>query len=576
MKALTIRGRIVVAVIHQPRSSIYALFDRLLLLSEGRLMFFGDAKDALQYFEGLGFHCPSLFNPADYFLDILSIETKTIEMEESSLNRVDAFAKAWQNYEKSRDDVYKVELSSSKRLLESATLENIDPPKKPWSTWFTDFAVLTDRAFKDLFRNYTALIVRCCTTLFFAVLVSLIYRNLGHDQRSIQNRAGLLYFVLVNQGFAPLVNALATFPAEKQIVSREVGGGSYRLSSYYVARVLAELPTQIIFAFVYCTIIYWSTGLYPDAVRFFLFTIIIILTTLCSAALGFSVSSISPNAAIANAIGPPIFIILLLYGGFYINASSLPPGSIWVRNLSNVYWGFQALVVNEFTGLTFTCNAAATGSTCITTGEQEITNLAFANAKVGLSGGVLVILAAGFFVMGYFGLVISRKRYCRIKPPDEADSTVNNASAQQGGRGREGDEMNEEGTKEQLAIAAQEYNHRMEAMEEGDGGGALARAPIASLATKSKDNSHHANHNGNSKGGGGGIEMMHRADSTNSHSPTRAESKRSPSGASDTSVGGIPQSSSQRERERINERGTTPEGNAALPGGAGYNLGLLI
>jgi ABC-type multidrug transport system permease subunit len=101
------------------------------------------------------------------------------------------------------------------------------------------------------------------------------------------------------------------------------------------------------------------------------------LTTLNATSLGFLVSSISPNIQIANAIGPPIFIILLLYGGFYINASSLPVGSIWVRNLSLVYWGFQALVLNEFMGQTFTCdNESFTGS-CIRTGEEEISNLSF-------------------------------------------------------------------------------------------------------------------------------------------------------------------------------------------------------
>jgi ABC-type multidrug transport system permease subunit len=92
--------------------------------------------------------------------------------------------------------------------------------------------------------------------------------------------------------------------------------------------------------------------------------------------LGFLISSVSPTAQIASAVGPPVLIILLLYGGFYINAASLPVGSVWVRNISLVYWGFQALIINEFKGETFTCNSDFSGS-CILTGEQEIENLAF-------------------------------------------------------------------------------------------------------------------------------------------------------------------------------------------------------
>lgn len=37
-------GRAVVCTIHQPRSSIYALFDQLLLLSQGRIMYYGAAE----------------------------------------------------------------------------------------------------------------------------------------------------------------------------------------------------------------------------------------------------------------------------------------------------------------------------------------------------------------------------------------------------------------------------------------------------------------------------------------------------------------------------------------------------
>jgi ATP-binding cassette, subfamily G (WHITE), eye pigment precursor transporter len=61
-------GRTVVASIHQPRSSIYALFDQLYLISEGRTMFAGDAIKAVEYFASIDkkFECPALFNPADW------------------------------------------------------------------------------------------------------------------------------------------------------------------------------------------------------------------------------------------------------------------------------------------------------------------------------------------------------------------------------------------------------------------------------------------------------------------------------------------------------------------------------
>jgi ABC-type multidrug transport system ATPase subunit len=65
------------AVIHQPRSSIYAMFDQLMILSEGSLMFHGEASRAIDYFSSLSrfdgeFVCPPNFNPSDFFLDLMS------------------------------------------------------------------------------------------------------------------------------------------------------------------------------------------------------------------------------------------------------------------------------------------------------------------------------------------------------------------------------------------------------------------------------------------------------------------------------------------------------------------------
>jgi ABC-type multidrug transport system ATPase subunit/ABC-type multidrug transport system permease subunit len=64
-------GRTVIATIHQPSSIMWAEFDKVLLLAEGSVVYFGPAKDATRYFERQGFQLPYGYNPADYLLDLL-------------------------------------------------------------------------------------------------------------------------------------------------------------------------------------------------------------------------------------------------------------------------------------------------------------------------------------------------------------------------------------------------------------------------------------------------------------------------------------------------------------------------
>jgi ABC-type multidrug transport system ATPase subunit len=198
MRRLANRGRVVISVIHQPRSSIFGLFDYLLLLSDGRMIFFGPADAALEYFSSLGYSCPSHFNPADFFLDILSVDYKTEESEKQSVERISSLANHWATTGRSIPflDIEQRGSTASKRI-ESQT-QDIEQ-NKSLLHWFQDYRYLQWRCFANMYRNYGALIIRTVTSLFFAALVALIYRNLGYTQKDVQNRIGLLYFILINQ-----------------------------------------------------------------------------------------------------------------------------------------------------------------------------------------------------------------------------------------------------------------------------------------------------------------------------------------------------------------------------------------
>ncbi|KAH9954037.1 hypothetical protein BC827DRAFT_1245250 [Russula dissimulans] len=70
-------NRTVIFTIHQPRSNIAALFDQLVLLAQGRLMYSGEFAKCQLHFDSIGHHCPPGFNIADYLIDV----TASVEKE---------------------------------------------------------------------------------------------------------------------------------------------------------------------------------------------------------------------------------------------------------------------------------------------------------------------------------------------------------------------------------------------------------------------------------------------------------------------------------------------------------------
>jgi ABC-type multidrug transport system ATPase subunit len=64
------KGKTIVTSMHQPSSRVYQMFDSVLVLSEGRCLYFGKGSEAMAYFESVGYSPSFPMNPADFLLDL--------------------------------------------------------------------------------------------------------------------------------------------------------------------------------------------------------------------------------------------------------------------------------------------------------------------------------------------------------------------------------------------------------------------------------------------------------------------------------------------------------------------------
>ena len=73
LKDLTNKGKTVIATIHQPSSDILRLFDDMLILNHGKIIYLGEVNNLVSYFSSIGYKCPEYTNPSDYiFMNILN------------------------------------------------------------------------------------------------------------------------------------------------------------------------------------------------------------------------------------------------------------------------------------------------------------------------------------------------------------------------------------------------------------------------------------------------------------------------------------------------------------------------
>ena len=205
-------GKTVIATIHQPSSSTFALFDRLILLMDGYVIYQGPAKEAADYFTKIGFLCPKYANPADFFLKEFYVPFKKTSADEEKLKKlVSSYDEKMKGTIAKENEECKFEPVSEDSIKKSVSSVSI----------FKELWLLTIRSAKNLKRNPQASRVRLMQTLIMAILVILVFWDMGTNTDGINGKSGYAFFVSINQVMTALFSVLLTFLMERPVFLRE-------------------------------------------------------------------------------------------------------------------------------------------------------------------------------------------------------------------------------------------------------------------------------------------------------------------------------------------------------------------
>nr|CCC93861.1 unnamed protein product [Trypanosoma congolense IL3000] len=362
LREVAAEGVAVVFSIHQPRRSIFQMFDKLLLLnSHGEQAYFGPASGAVPFLASIGITPSQPDNPADILLDAvsdspcqgLSINAGVQGCTSATLHGGCVVASAFRS---SLLVAVENEIAAINRICGELCA---DLPQMDESPYFcsltTQIRVVAWRAVLNKIRDPVSTLAHPLASIFFGLVVGSVYFNVGNDQLSIRNRMGALFFVTMNTSFSCLC-ILNMLIGERAVFTREHRAGFYCVFAYFVGKIIQDVPITLIMNFVFDTIVYVSVGLHPDIERYLLFCALCTLVLLNSYFLCLFVSCVSKNIHVANVLAPMWFVLYLLpSGGILMSVENLPFFWSWLKYVSFVRYGLSGLVVNEFDGLQFVC-----------------------------------------------------------------------------------------------------------------------------------------------------------------------------------------------------------------------------
>ncbi|ORY27081.1 ABC transporter [Naematelia encephala] len=356
-----------VVSLYQAGNGIYSLFDKVTVIAEGRIIYYGPANEARGYFEEMGFVHPDGGNTADYLTSVTATNERKIrdDIEGPVPTSSAEFATAYQNSSIAKrmqqelaeylQDPSRVEQTENTQAMIQAQKSKLAPKNRPEKVdFFTQVRAALIRDYQQRWGDQWTLWARQGTTLVQAFIIGSLFYQVSATTGGLFLRGGSIFLTLLFPSLISLSETTAAFSG-RAVLAKHKGFSMYRPSAVVVAQTIGDLPIFFIQLVIFTLIVYFMVGLKTDVGLYFTFLLFTYMTTICTTAffrfVGYSFGTFN-NASKVSGL---MFSILVTYAGYIIYTPSMHPWFSWIRWIDPVYYSFEALMSNELAGLTLAC-----------------------------------------------------------------------------------------------------------------------------------------------------------------------------------------------------------------------------
>nr|XP_043619509.1 pleiotropic drug resistance protein 3-like isoform X2 [Erigeron canadensis] len=333
----------------QPAPEAFDLFDDIMLMAEGMIVYHGPRSNVLEYFEVLGFKCPERKGIADFLQEIVSKKDQATywcrNKEAYSYVSVDTLSMKYKESNLGKQVNDKI----SEPFIRTQSHENaISFNVYSLSKWAL-FKACMSREILLMKRNSFLYIFKTIQLIIMAVITMTVFlrTRLKVDITDANYYLGSLFYaliILVAEGFPESAMTLARLP----IFYKQRDMYFYPAWAYAIPASILKIPLSILEAAIWTGLTYYVIGYSPEPGRFFRQLMIFFATHFTSISLFRLLASVFQTVVASTTAASISILFLLLFGGFIIPHSSMPgwlKWGFWVCPLSYAEIG---LAVNEF------------------------------------------------------------------------------------------------------------------------------------------------------------------------------------------------------------------------------------
>ncbi|CAA0810634.1 ABC transporter G family member 40 [Striga hermonthica] len=336
----------------QPAPETYELFDDIILLSDGLIVYQGPRENVLEFFEFMGFKCPERKGVADFLQEVTSKK----DQEQYWINRdepysyvtVQEFSEAFQSFHIGRrlGDELAVPFSKEKSHPAALTTNKYGVSKKEL------VKACVAREFLLMKRNSFVYIFKMIQLTLMATISMTVFLRTEMHKRTVMDGGiymGALFYALIMlmfNGFSELALSILKLPVfYKQRDLLFFPPWVYSLPAW-----ILKIPITLFEVAIWVGMTYYVTGYDSDVSRFFKQWLLLICINQMASGLFRLMGALGRNMIVANTFGACALLSVLVLGGFILSRENVRKWWIWGYWISPLMYGQNAIAVNEFLG----------------------------------------------------------------------------------------------------------------------------------------------------------------------------------------------------------------------------------
>ncbi|KAK9281885.1 hypothetical protein L1049_004792 [Liquidambar formosana] len=346
-----LNGTAVISLL-QPAPETYDLFDDIILLSDGQVVYQGPREDVLSFFDSMGFRCPERKGVADFLQEVTSLKDQrqywVRKDEPYRFVTVKEFAEAFQSFPVGRKlgDELAIPFDKTKSHPAALTTNRYGVQKQELLKACTAREVLLMK------RNSFVYIFKLVQLSIMAFISMTLFLRTETHKDSVNDGTiytGALFFsviMIMFNGMSELSMTIAKLP----VFYKQRDLLFYPSWAYALPTWILKIPITFLEVGVWVFISYYVIGFDPSVERLFRQYLLLLLVNQMASGLFRLIAAMGRNMIVANTFGSFAILVLIALGGFVLSREDVKKWWIWGYWSSPMMYAQNGIAVNEFLG----------------------------------------------------------------------------------------------------------------------------------------------------------------------------------------------------------------------------------